>query len=265
MKRQPRHEDLLVQRALQGLSDAELAELRALGDEGDERFELAVAALDLATLSEQRLPPEVAAKVLAAVPVRPASVVQLPPRPRAGSWVAWIAAAACMVLAVGAWRWAMTRPPVVVRVDVPTSSPVPTTPPVALATPADERAQLLATAKDATTIGWKKSKDSAAKEASGDVVWSDSAQKGFMRFVGLEPNDRTQAQYQLWIFDKARDARYPVDGGVFDVPAGGEVVVPINARLHIDQPALFAVTVEKPGGVVVSKRERIVVTAATTG
>ena len=85
------------------------------------------------------------------------------------------------------------------------------------------------------------------------------------RFITPFPNDRAQAQYQLWIFDKDRDARYPVDGGVFDVPVSGEVVVPITARLHVDQPTLFAVTVEKPGGVVVSKREHIVVTAAASG
>jgi hypothetical protein len=39
------------------------------------------------------------------------------------------------------------------------------------------------------------------------------------------------------------------------------VVVPIHATLPVNAPALFAVTLEKPGGVVVSKRDRIVVTA----
>ncbi len=35
-----------------------------------------------------------------------------------------------------------------------------------------------------------------------------------------------------------------------------------ETKLSVDDPVLFAVTIEKPGGVVVSKRERIVVTAA---
>jgi anti-sigma-K factor RskA len=48
-----------------------------------------------------------------------------------------------------------------------------------------------------------------------------------------------------------------VDGGVFDVSSDGEVIVPINARLRVSRATLFAVTVEKPGGVVVSSRERI--------
>jgi hypothetical protein len=47
---------------------------------------------------------------------------------------------------------------------------------------------------------------------------------------------------------------------VFDVAgtdADGEVCVPIDARLPIGKPTLFAITVEKPGGVVVSKRDRL--------
>ena len=53
-----------------------------------------------------------------------------------------------------------------------------------------------------------------------------------------------------------------VDGGVFDVTSTGEVIVPITAKLRVDDATLFAVTVEQPGGVVVSKREHIVVAAA---
>jgi hypothetical protein len=71
-------------------------------------------------------------------------------------------------------------------------------------------------------------------------------------------------QYQLWIFDAARDQRYPVDGGVFDVPANaGEVVIPIRASLMVRKPAAFAVTLEKPGGVVVSGREHVIVLGVT--
>jgi anti-sigma-K factor RskA len=84
-----------------------------------------------------------------------------------------------------------------------------------------------------------------------------------MRFRGLPANNPRELQYQLWIFDATRGDQYPVDGGVFDIPAnsGGEVIVPIVARIPIRDPALFAVTIEKPGGSVVSSRERIVVVA----
>lgn len=94
------------------------------------------------------------------------------------------------------------------------------------------------------------------------MVWSDTEQRGYMRIRGLAANDVTRAQYQLWIFDPRRDERYPVDGGVFDIPAGSEeVIVPIVAKLDVRGPTLFAVTVEAPGGVVVSARERIVLVA----
>ena len=85
-----------------------------------------------------------------------------------------------------------------------------------------------------------------------------------MRFRGLAPNDPTERQYQLWIFDPSRSdwEAEPVDGGVFDVGAGGEVVVPIDAKLAVAETALFAVTLEVPGGVVVSDRERLVLTAS---
>jgi anti-sigma-K factor RskA len=98
------------------------------------------------------------------------------------------------------------------------------------------------------------------------VSWSRVAQRGEMRFTGLVPNDRAHWQYQLWIFDKTRDQRYPVDGGVFDIPmGGGEVVVPIRARVPVGDAVMFAVTVEPAGGVVVSTRERVALLAKTGG
>jgi hypothetical protein len=87
-----------------------------------------------------------------------------------------------------------------------------------------------------------------------------------MRFRDLLANDPDQYQYQLWIFDAERDERYPIDGGVFDVRGDGEeVIVPIRAKLQVLQPAMFAVTVERPGGVVVSNRERICLVAKVGG
>ena len=108
-------------------------------------------------------------------------------------------------------------------------------------------------------------KDPAAKGVSGDFVWDPVSQKGFLHFTGLASNDPAVSQYQIWIFDGERDKRYPVDGGVFDVPANAdEVVIPINAALNVSKLAAFAVTVEKPGGVVVSARAHVVVLGATS-
>ena len=85
---------------------------------------------------------------------------------------------------------------------------------------------------------------------------------GFMRFRGLKANPRDKWVYQLWIFDQAQDDRFPVDGGVFDIdPTTGDVLVPIQAKIKVDKPTQFVVTVEKPGGVVVSSRGRVAMAA----
>lgn len=97
------------------------------------------------------------------------------------------------------------------------------------------------------------------EQVTGDVVWSNERQTGYMRLSGLVANNPENAQYQLWIVDPERDER-PVDGGVFDVPAGeGEVIIPIDPKLRIKSPAAFAITLEQPGGVVVSGGPLLVV------
>lgn len=106
---------------------------------------------------------------------------------------------------------------------------------------------------------------------SGEVIWSDAANEGFMRISGIEPNDPGEFQYQLWVFDASRPTgdlprfraeglpeiltQRPVDGGVFNIDTNGEALIPIEAKLHVGKGVLFAVTKERPGGVVVSDRE----------
>ena len=275
-----RAKELLAERALRPLDDREHWELRELGVEDDDTFDLAAAGVAVAYTPIEAMPAALAEQLAAQAGVAsanpPASLLPgqmrtlagvAPPRPsraiqpgqppsdidrahekkrsRASVIVPWVAAAACLLLAVGTW-WYTRRP----------------APAVATASVSEARAKLLASAKDTSTVAWTATEDPNAKGASGDVVWSQTEQRGFMRFVGLTPNDPTQFQYQLWIFDKDRDQAFPVDGGVFDVSSTGEIIVPIQAKLAVSDATLFAVTIEKPGGVVVSKRERIVVTAA---
>ena len=162
-------------------------------------------------------------------------------------WTGWVAAAAA---AVG-WFLALDRAaPVVDPIRDPTLAEV-------RQGLVDRQAELLA---------WTATEDPASVAATGDVVWSDTEQAGVMRIEGLAANDPAVSQYQLWIFDEQRDERYPVDGGVFDVPVEGmEVLVPIQAAVQVERATLFAVTVERPGGVVVSDRERIVLVAQRSG
>lgn len=296
-----RAQELLLQRATEGLSDAEAAELAALGADEDYSFDLAAAAIDVATITPETMPAGVADKILIAAGVKPsqplittlagvvpprapnsvsghvagdvlandasaepaqpyaqpstaeapreAPIIPITRRSRSSVVIAWAAAAAAIVFAAGAVLWATNKEPER-YVDVPPPKP----------TLVEARLALLE-ASDAKTLAWSATGDPAAKGAQGDVVWSPSKQEGYMRFVGLAPNDPKITQYQLWIFDKNRDDKFPVDGGVFDVGSNGEVIVKINSKLFVSEPVLWAVTVEAPGGVVVSKRERIVVAA----
>jgi hypothetical protein len=175
-----------------------------------------------------------------------APVVAPAPRTSILAWSGWMAAAAALLLWVGVPR---TKVVTTVVAAVPTPA-------------AQLRDSLLTLDRASEQIDWTATKDSAAVGASGDVVWSNRAQRGVMRIAGLQANDRTRWQYQLWIFDKTRDQKYPVDGGVFDVPAGTkEVLVPIDAKVAVGDAIMFAVTVEHAGGVVVSSRERIALLA----
>ncbi len=96
---------------------------------------------------------------------------------------------------------------------------------------------------------------------SGEVVWNDERQEGYMSLANLPVNDPTKNQYQLWIVDPKRD-EIPVDGGVFDIPTDSEsTIIPIRNALQVSKPAAFVITLEQPGGVVKSKQEVVVALA----
>jgi hypothetical protein len=176
---------------------------------------------------------------------------------RRGPAGGWWAAAACLLLALYSWyRTPQTvfMPVETVQREVPAPEP----------TPEMQRAALLARA-DTLKIPLGATKDPGAAGVTGDVVWDGQAQRGYMRLVGLRHNDPSTQQYQMWIFDGDRDSRYPVDGGVFNVPADGrEIVIPIHNVIPIHSAKAFAVTVEKAGGVVVSARDHVIVLAQAT-
>lgn len=238
--RDPRLHDLLADDALVGLTEDERRELGEGAGEPDASYELAAAAADLSTLKVEAMPPHLAARIGASIASAERALPHAggaPSRARSQA-LPWLLAAACAILAARGW---LARP-----------SP----------TLAEEREELLRSS-DVQTIAWAGTKDPASAGVAGDVVWSESKQRGFMRFRGLAANDASKSEYQLWVFDAAQE--HPIDGGVFDVGRDEEVIVPVRAKLHVQQPTLFAVTIEKPGGVVVSKKEHIVVVAPVKG
>jgi hypothetical protein len=99
------------------------------------------------------------------------------------------------------------------------------------------------------------------KGLSGEVIWNDEKQEGYMSLENLAVNDPTKNQYQLWIVDPERD-ELPVDGGVFDITLkDGKSIIPIRNALAINKPVAFVITLEQSGGVVKSKQEVVVALA----
>ena len=133
--------------------------------------------------------------------------------------------------------------------------------PLPVVPPPTDRAGLAAL-DDSIVLQWAPPDDPEFVGVRGDVTWNDRLQTGFLRLSGMPVNDPALAQYQLWIVDPDRDEN-PVDGGVFDISVDrGEVIIPIRATLPVSEPAAFAITREKPGGVVVSEGPLRVVASA---
>ena len=104
--------------------------------------------------------------------------------------------------------------------------------------------------------------DSPAQLAGiqGDVVWNDELETGYLRFVGLPVNDPSKEQYQVWVIDE-RGMEQKVSGGVFNASNEGEVIVPIDPAIDVGRVAVFAITVENPGGTWVPDLSKRVVVA----
>lgn len=267
-KRMERLHELLADHELGLLDATERAEMEALVAElesEDPTFDVEVAlrdvaedlalthaALATASTSDEALPADLQERVLAQAGrhfgwaessaaessnvVRPSAPA---PTPRASfgarlGWVAALAAGIALVVVTGAPGG---------DDDPPTSLDA-----------------FVASVDDEIVAPWGAAQE-LGEGVEGEVAWSPSLQTGVMRFEGLKPNDPTRAQYQLWIIDGDREGQDPVDGGVFDVPSDGVVEVPIDAKLAVGSPKVFAVTVEQPGGVVVSDQSQLFLAA----
>lgn len=267
--------DLLVEKFIYGLSEEDSKKLDKLGYDPSEAesIELTVATLGMVDLpANEHMPAHLHDKLMNAVDevvgAKSKNVEAIDePEPReivlsgsgSGSWFGWLgwaaAAAASIALALSLF---------VPRGDIqvaggPTPSP---TPQQQTLTTAEQKQQLIRAGGEIVRAEWSKGPWKDAPAVTGDVVWSDAEQRGYMTFRGLPVNDPNSEVYQLWIFEDAKLEEFPKDGGVFNVTSDGEVIIPIDAKLRTMDPKAFAVTVEKPGGVVVSKREKIASLAA---
>ena len=263
--------ELFSAAAIDVLSEAEAAELAAL------KITLAAQGVDVASLADDadrivgealvamassdargggaEMPADAKDRLIslgvrivspaASIPISRGRNLATPTSTGPGGWLGWTVAAAASVVATLGW---MRQP------ASPLSAPVPV---------ADQRRSLI-NEQGTLVLEWSSGPDPAGKSIKGDIVWNNSLQKGFLRLQGAVANDPSREQYQLWIFDDKRE-QFPVDGGVFNFaapdPVTGEILIPIDAKLKVFDPSLFAVTIEQADGVVVTKKDRIVAVA----
>lgn len=271
--------DLLTDQVLFGLSEEELAELNELEKlypqfKDDNSFELAASSINLTNLKVEPMPEHLRSKVLAdadvffaeeekthnVLPIQSQlqktapikedlqQTFEFEPKRSFIQWLGWIfGGIACIALILS--LWSNMQEPKIVEI-------VKEVPPKVL-TVNEQYDNLRTSAKDLRKTNWINPKNE--KEILGEIVWSEAEQKGFMIFKGVAPNDSKKESYQLWIFDETQSDKTPIDGGVFDIEKDGEILIPINPKLKFKNPKMFAVTVEKPGGVVVSDRNIVAI------
>ncbi len=273
--------DLLYKRAVYGLNEEETQQLKEFesGTSDLRSFELTAAAIGMIGLNpDSALPAGLQARILAdadeyfssrktpdptpaafGAPVRDPAPVESTTRSSFWPWLGWaVAAAACVALALNLY-W--TRTPTEV-VENPTPMPTqivenPTPTPGGNLVPIEQRQRLLDSSAQVIVVKWGKGYVKEIGNVTGDVVWSDAQQAGYVRLNGLPVNDPNKETYQLWIFEESQDPKTPIDGGTFNISSVGEATIPIYAHLKVVNPKKFAVTIEKPGGVVVSKQEKV--------
>ena len=280
LEKQERLFDLLTEKTVYGLNEVDQKELEDLLKlfpewQDDDSFDLTAAAVNLSAIpADEKMPAHLRAKILAdsekyfAVEQRTEEKISpfqskatVETVQRTGilerlfglNWLGWaVAGAACIALAFNLW---LSRPQTNETVKNP-PTPTPTAAPL---TPAQQFEQLRASANDAVTRPWSDFDPKKPRGVQGEVIWSNTQQKGFMRFRGLPVNDKSKETYQVWIFDE--NQKNPVSAGVFDVNQDGEVVIPMNAAITIQKPTMIGITVEKPGGVMVSELGKVMAVA----
>jgi anti-sigma-K factor RskA len=263
--------ELLAEQAITGLTAAEMIELKSLleanPDFDSAALDRTAAMLDIAASADdiKPLPDHLRARILALDPSESETICSRThvAQSRNGiHWrevVAWITAAACLLLAVIAWsRWPATSPTSGSYLDPPvlagknTALPLPNeddvVQPNAKPTISQLREQLLNSAPDVLLL--QLVSDNGGGESGGDIVWSSGRQIGYLRLKGAAgDNPAQQRQYQVWIVGSDVSGNEIINGGVFAVNrTTGELILPIEADQFVQQPKMFFVSVEPPGG-----------------
>lgn len=84
------------------------------------------------------------------------------------------------------------------------------------------------------------------KQAQVIAVWDPEQQSGLLTMDKLPATGDGQ-DYQIWVVDPAY--KDPVSAGVFHLAKDGKIALPFKPEQPITQPAAFAISLEKKGGV----------------
>jgi len=249
-----RIEELLVEQALYGLSVEQARELSSIGEStiAPEGLERAAAAIHLAIAPHEPMPDRLRARLYAVAdavdshsptPLRFGDMARAstPRSPARTALLGWLAAAAAVAIAIYAWTF----------------------------TPSSRKEPDFATLRarpDAVHADWSDWDHPEISGVTGEVVWSEKEQRGYMKLKGLPLNNSAAQQYQLWIIDRrgladASGQSARVSGGIFDATES-ELIIPITPAIPIRGAAAFAITIEEPGGTWVSTMKRRVCIAS---
>lgn len=261
--------ELLADRAMLGLSEAEQAELQHIGlttrspfggtecaPDGFSTFDLAAAAADLAMFgvsahpmpSRVRQALELAADRFIADQLTAGRNAQntsssqglkltaSEPNNRGGTRTSPFVMAGglgWLAAAAGITLAAVAWWP---RLTNTGDSPLPNRPSV-VTSEVEQIESALASAQDvvrATWLPWELNGEGPeCQGVTGEVIWSDASQSGVMKFTGLPANSTDSQQYQLWIIDATRGMQQRISGGIFNAsPAAASKPGEIVIPIH---------------------------------
>lgn len=173
-------------------------------------------------------------------------------------WLAWAVAAGLAVVAVGAlWQSAGLRAQLVAQAKRINELAVSAE--LARSESADLRLAVSRLRESNRVANFRiallDSLLAAAPRAVAVSVWDNDRQDGvfIVRNLAPLPSDK---DYQLWIIDPKYPS--PVDAGVFQVDARGNVRADFRAKLPIQTANQFAVTIEHKGGAAVPNTKAMV-------
>ncbi|MGQ0626874.1 MAG: hypothetical protein ACT4PL_02095 [Phycisphaerales bacterium] len=280
--------DLLADRAVQGLSPEETDELHNLAARQelteDESLDAAAAVADAALSPNREALPrglrdrlaltsrifarsargESLGGVAFGSSITPAQAAQSAPAPRwslwrgASAWTGWIAAAACLTVAL--WLNGELKRRGVQGGLFPTPASM-----AALTSPVEIYQRLMDSGRrDLVVVDVaQRSSESLDGEVEAQLVYDPSGQTTLLKVKGLLANDPSSSRYQAWVQDGSRDDAAPISAGFIDIPhTGATYVMRIDPSLPLGRPVGFALTREPPQGSVMSSPDRIIISGS---